>query len=83
MLMRVRRAVCRTSGSRDSLGSAAAISALLSITGGPGDSRELRSPVPTKELEGREIEFIIKEIMDNLNFIGITLYLLIGIFLYP
>ena len=66
MLMQVRRAVCRTSGSRDSLGSAAAISALLSITGGPGDSRELRSPVPTKELEGREIEFIIQYLTTSL-----------------
>ena len=66
MLMQVRRAVCHTSGSRDSLGSAAAISALLSITGGPGDSRELRSPVPTKELEGREIEFIIQYLTTSL-----------------
>ena len=66
MLMQVRRAVCRTSGSRDSLGSAAAISALLSITGGPGDSRELRSPVSTKELEGREIEFIIQYLTTSL-----------------
>lgn len=66
MLMQVRRAVCCTSGSRDSLGSAAAISALLSITGGPGDSMELRLPVPTKELEGREMEFIIQYLTTSL-----------------
>ena len=49
-----RRAVRFASGSRDHLGSATAITASLSITRGLGEGRELRLPVPTEDLEGRE-----------------------------
>ena len=70
MLVQVRSAVHYTSGGRDSLGSAAAIPALLSLTGRPGESRELRSPMPTMELEGRETEFIIQHLTTFLLTLG-------------